>query len=144
MIFEWDGGRFVEFQSIPSTWAYNWHPFADRRPALRRARRPPRPQRALRAGTARGYVAHQELLARCGRAFAHWSATVRQHYLLVAGLEEPPVLLALGRRPVRRRCRPSPGLGARELRVVERHGRPDFVVRVNFILGTPGRPAAGR
>ena len=80
---------------------------------------------------------HQELLQRVGRAFADF-AVGADHYLLVAGLEEPVRLLhwADGRFET---VQTLPGLGARELTVVRHSGRL-FVIRVNFILGTPRDP----
>ena len=50
VIFEWDGEQFVEFQIIPSQWAYNWHPFEIDGQLLRRPRRPRHRQRPVRLG----------------------------------------------------------------------------------------------
>ena len=132
VVFEWDGERFVEHQRIPSRWAYNWHHF-------------------LLAGT--HFVAHaehlgpsvlyrwdgerlephQELIARAGRAFA----TFGEH-LIVAGLQQPPRLLRWSGTRFEI-IQELEGLGAREVIVVER-GERLFVIRVNFILGTPADP----
>lgn len=135
-VYEWDGEVFQEFQDIPSTWAYNWHPFhvgtdfflahADHlQPSL------------LYRWDGQRLVRHQQLLARAGRSFVDF---VRdgQHYLLAASLEEPPVLL----RWTEGHFVPTqslPGLGARELCVVEEGSRL-LVVRVNFIHGSPADP----
>lgn len=136
MVYEWDGTRFVEFQAIPSMWAYNWHPFqvdgdffvahADHLlPSV------------LYRWDGDQLVPHQGLLDRAGRAFADF---VRdgQHYLLVAGLQEPPFLMRWSDGEFVPHQHLD-GLGARELRVVEHRGRL-YVLRVNFILGTPRDP----
>ena len=130
----------MEFQTIPSTWAYNWLPFSIDGAAFLAHADHLGPSR-LYVWDGTRYVAHQDLLARCGRAFAHWSDGAEegaQHYLLVAGLEEPPVLWRWdGGRFVE--VQTLAGLGARELRVLRQAGRT-YVVRVNFIEGTPADP----
>ena len=140
MIFEWRDGRFEEFQTIPSTWAYNWLAFAVDGAAFLAHADHLGPSRLYAWDGAR-YVAHQDLLARCGRAFAHWSEGAQegaQHYLLVAGLEEPPVLWVWDGTRFRE-AQTLAGLGARELRVLHQADRT-YVVRVNFIEGTPADP----
>ncbi len=136
MIYEWDGERFAEFQAVPSRWAYNWHPFrvggdffvahADHLdPSV------------LYRWDGREYVAHQTLRERTGRAFADFTRD-GDHYLLVAGIEEPPALMRwTGERFAG--VQELAGSGARELLVVEQEGRL-FVIRINFITGTPAEP----
>ncbi len=135
VIFEWDGEQFVEFQIIPSQWAYNWHPFEiDGRFFVAHADHVT--DSVLFAWNGSRYVAHQSLLPSSGRAFAHF--TDGHHYLVVAGLAQPPAVLRWdGERFVTHAH--LEGLGARELRVVEKDGRL-FLIRVNFILGTPAEP----
>jgi hypothetical protein len=136
MIYEWDGAAFAEFQAVPSRWAYNWHPFrvdgdffvahADHLdPSV------------LYRWTGQEYVAHQSLRERTGRAFADLTRD-GDHYLLVAGIEEPPALMRwTGDRFTT--VQELDGPGARELLVVKHDGRL-FVIRVNFITGTPVAP----
>ena len=136
VIYEWDGDQFVEFQIIPSQWAYNWHPFEiDGRFFVAHADHVT--DSVLYAWNGSRYVAHQNLLASSGRAFAHF-ADDGKHYLVVAGLAEAPAVMSWdGERFVT--SAHLEGLGARELRVVEKDGRL-FLIRVNFILGTPAEP----
>ncbi len=136
MIYEWDGSGFVEFQQIASKWAYNWHPFwvddsffvahADHlEPSI------------LYRWDGERFVEHQELRTHAGRAFASFERD-GHHHLVVVGLAEPPVVM----RWDETRFVPYQGLdglGAREICVVEHDGRL-FVIRVNFILGTPHDP----
>ena len=82
------------------------------------------------------YVPHQSLLPSSGRAFAHF--TDGDHYLVVAGLAQPPAVLRWDGERFVTHARLE-GLGAREVRVVEKDGRL-FLIRVNFILGTPADP----
>jgi hypothetical protein len=136
VVHEWDGTAFVEVQQIPSQWAYNWHPFTID-DAVFVAHADHVGPSVLYRWDGEQLVPHQELLARAGRSFAAFHHD-GEHHLLVAGLEEPPRLLRWkGDRfeDVQR----LEGLGARELAVVEHSGRL-FVVRVNFILGTPADP----
>ena len=127
VIFEWRDGQFVEFQTIPSTWAYNWLAFSVDGAAFLAHADHLGPSRLYAWDGAR-YVAHQELLARCGRAFAHWSDGAQegaQHYLLVAGLEEPPVLWRWDGSRFRE-VQTLAGLGARELRVLHQAAGPTW------------------
>lgn len=136
VVYEWSGSSFAEFQHIPSEWAYNWHPFTiDGTHFVAHAEH-------LGASTlyrfdGDKYWPHQPLVGRTGRAFATFDRD-GDHYLLVAALEEPPLLMRWDDNRFVEVARLA-GLGARELEVVERDGRL-FVVRVNFILGTPADP----
>jgi len=136
MIYEWDGAEFAEFQAVPSRWAYNWHPFrvADTFFVAHADHLDPS---VLYRWDGQEYVAHQPLRERTGRAFADFTRD-GDHYLLVAGIEEPPVLMRwTGERFTAVQALFGPG--ARELLVVERDGRL-FVLRINFITGTPAAP----
>lgn len=136
LVFEWDGTRFVEFQVIPSAWAYNWHALQVADQFFVAHADHLRPSVLYRWDGTR-LVPHQELVGRAGRAFADF-AVGPDHYLLVASLEEPVrVLRWSGDRFIPGQA--LPGLGARELTVFEQAGRL-FVIRVNFILGTPHDP----
>jgi hypothetical protein len=132
IVFEWDGAKFVQFQLIESQWAYNWHPFElDGQYFVAHADHVA--ESVLYRWNGSQYVAHQSLLEHSGRAFAHFG-----NYLVAAGLRQPPsVLRWAGDRFVA--VGNLEGLGARELRVVEKDGRV-YLIRVNFILGTPADP----
>ncbi|TDD63241.1 hypothetical protein E1263_01025 [Kribbella antibiotica] len=132
VIFEWDGSKFGEFQTIPSQWAYNWHAFelADQH-FLAHADHVG--ESVLYRWTGSQYLPHQPLLARTGRAFATFST-----YLIVAGLSEPPSVLRWdGDRFAANGT--LDGLGTRELTIVEHDGHT-YLIRINFILGTPADP----
>ena len=120
MVFEWDGERFVEFQIIPSQWAYNWHPFeVDDRYFVAHADHV-EPSMLYRWDGER-LVAHQELLPSAGRAFAHFDATATTTWSWPGSPQPPRVLRWDGERfvtdPGARRPR-----GARAAR--RRAGRP--------------------
>lgn len=136
VIFEWDGDRFVEFQTVPSTWGYNWHPFVVDGAHLLAHADHTGPSRLYRWDGNR-YVDVQTLIDRGGRAFADFTAS-GTHHLLVAGIDTQPVLMAwnAGRFEA---VQSLEGLGARELLVVEHSGRL-LVIRVNFIHGSPADP----
>ena len=138
-LYEWDGARFVPFQDIASRWAYNWHPFsvggehflahADNVvPSL------------LYRWDGDTFVEHQELAEQHGRAFADFEVA-GEHYLLVARLQSDSALLRWdGDKFVPHQSLPGPG--AREWAVLRgEHGL--YVVRVNFVLGTPDDPTPG-
>ena len=135
-IFEWDGRRFQPFQEIPSLAAYNWHAFElDGTHFLAHADHVA-PSRLYRWDGA-AFVTHQDLAERSGRAFASFDAD-GEHYLLVACIAEPTRLLRWDGGRFVEHC-VLDGLGARELAVFHgEHGL--YVVRINFILGTPKQP----
>jgi hypothetical protein len=135
IIFEWDGRRFGQFQLIDSRWAYNWHPFEiDGEYYVAHADHVS--ESVLYRWDGSQYVAHQTLLAKSGRAFAHFTSETT--YLVAASIDQPPSVLrwdgshfvAVGN---------LENLGARELEVIEKDGRI-VLIRVNFILGTPAEP----
>ncbi len=136
VVFEWDGTRFVEGQVIPSAWAYNWHPLRVAEEFFVAHADHLRPSVLYRWDGTR-LVAHQELVERAGRAFADFTVGP-DHYLMVASLEEPVQVLRWDGKEFRL-VQTLAGLGARELTVVETAGGL-FVIRVNFILGTPADP----
>ena len=136
VVYEWDGSSFVEFQHIPSRWAYNWHPFAvDGTTFVAHADH--LDPSVLYRWDGEKLRPHQVLIERAGRAFATFTRD-GAHYLVAAGLAEPPRVLRWQDDRFTEVQRLS-GLGARELLVVE-HGGRLFVVRVNFVLGTPHAP----
>ena len=136
IVYEWIGDSFVEQQHIPSRWAYNWHPFrvgsqffvahAEHLGAS-----------VLYRWDGEKLIPHQPLLAGAGRAFASFDRDGAS-YLLAAGLAEPPRLMRWNGKDFDD-VQVLDGLGARELTVLHLAGRL-FVVRINFILGTPADP----
>lgn len=136
MIFEWDGTSFVEFQGIPSRWAYNWHPF-EAGGDLFVAHADHAGPSTLYRWTSDRYVPHQELLPAGGRAFADF---VRDgvHYLVAVSIADEPVVMAFdGGRFAHAGTLDGPG--GREVKVVSVDGH-DYLIRINFITGTPIAP----
>lgn len=136
-IFVWDGERFVHFQDIDSRWAYNWHAFSvDGRHFLAHAEHVG--PSVLYRFDGEKFQPHQELADRHGRAFVHF-AIDGDFFLLVARLQSESQLLRWdGSRFVVHQT--LPGLGAREFAVVPAPDGTLYVVRVNFVLGTPADP----
>ncbi|WP_171113743.1 MULTISPECIES: hypothetical protein [Streptomyces] len=136
-IFVWDGERFVHFQDIDSQWAYNWHAFAvDGRHFLAHAEHVG--PSVLYRFDGEKFQPHQELADRHGRAFVHF-AIDGDFFLLVARLQSESQLLRWdGSRFVVHQT--LHGLGAREFAVVPAPDGTLYVVRVNFVLGTPADP----
>jgi hypothetical protein len=135
-IFEWAGDGFKEFQQIPSEWGYNWHRFTLAGTEFLAYADHTAPSVLLRWDGDR-FVEHQRLLDRSGRAFA--DVTVAGvSYLLVARIDAPSLVL----RWENGRFEPHqelPGAGGREFALIDgTHSR--YVVRVNFITGSPQDP----
>jgi EPTP domain len=137
VIYEWDGTRFVELQTIPSKWAYNWHPMEiDGAFYLAHADHV-EPSVLYRWNGAR-FAPHQSLIEKCGRAFAHFTVdgTV---YLACAAIEQVDSTIQRwdGERFVTHQA--LAGGGGREFAVIER-ADATYVMRVNFITGGRERP----
>ncbi|MEV7682823.1 hypothetical protein AB0O64_30385 [Streptomyces sp. NPDC088341] len=136
-IYTWDGERFVHLQDVDSLWGYNWHAFTlDGNHFLAYADHV-RPSVLLRWNGER-FAPYQELADRHGRAFADFTVDGTT-YLLVARLQSlSQVLRWDGGKFVVHQTLPGPG--AREFAVVHGQDGTVYVVRVNFVLGTPADP----
>ncbi|MFJ6393868.1 hypothetical protein ACIQJT_40530 [Streptomyces sp. NPDC091972] len=136
-IYHWDGERFTHLQDVDSKWGYNWHAFdLDGHHFLAYADHV-RPSVLYRWNGER-FEPHQDLADRHGRAFAHFSIEGTT-YLLVARLQsQSQVLRWNGERFVVHQTLPGPG--AREFAVAHGKDGTVYVVRVNFVLGTPADP----
>jgi hypothetical protein len=143
VIYAWNGERFEHFQDIDSRWAYNWHAFTvDGTHFLAHAEH--LGPSLLYRWDGQRFTAHQELIPRAGRAFASFSHEAGgSFFLLTACLEGTSRLLRWnGERFVEHQRLDGPG--AREFAVIDTPGGTRYVVRVNFIHGTPAdnpRPA---
>jgi hypothetical protein len=137
VIYAWNGGRFEPFQEIPSLWAYNWHPFTvDGIRFLAHADHVA--PSVLYRWDGERFVAHQELAARTGRAFATFE-DASGTYLVVACIQDGSAVLRWNGEAFEEHQKLEDGPGARELAVV-RTSAGLYVVRVNFIRGTPADP----
>lgn len=135
-IYAWDGEKFGQFQDVDSAWGYNWHhlvidgghylAYADHvRPSV------------LLRWTGEKFAFAQVLAEQYGRAFADFSRD-GSRYLAVAQLQGPSRLLRWdGGQFVLHEVLDSPA--AREWSVISRGGDL-YVIRVNFIAGTPQAP----
>jgi hypothetical protein len=135
-VYEWNGSSFVSFQRIKSQWAYNWHPFFVGK-SFFVAHADHLDESLLYRWDGEHLSPHQMLAARGGRAFATFERD-GDSYLVVASLLEAPRLMRWDGKQFTD-VQVLDGLGARELAVVRR-GDELFVVRINFILGTPADP----
>jgi hypothetical protein len=142
VIYTWDGRRFVHFQDIPSQWAYNWHAFTvDDVTWLAHADHAA--PSVLYRWDGQRFLPHQQLAAAGGRAFATFDDPAGGGtYLVVACIQDGSQVLrwdaTTERFVAHQRLK---GAGARELAVV-RTARGLYVIRVNFIHGTPAAPTA--
>ena len=135
-IYEWNGTSFEQFQEIDSKWAYNWYQMSVGGSDFLAHADHVTPSRLYRWDGSR-FVEHQDLAAQGGRAFATFNAD-GDDYLLVACIHDLSRLMRWeGERFVEYQV--LDGFGAREFAVV--HSADDlYVVRVNFIHGTPADP----
>lgn len=136
-IYAWDGERFAHPQDVDSQWGYNWHAFDIGGHHFLAYADHVRPSVLYRWDGER-FEAYQDLTGRHGRALAHFTAGGTT-YLLVARLQSlSQVLRWDGFKFVVHQTLPGPG--AREFAVVEGQDGTVYVVRVNFVLGTPADP----
>ncbi|ONI79083.1 hypothetical protein BWI15_00095 [Kribbella sp. ALI-6-A] len=136
MIYEWNGSSFVEFQAIPSRWAYNWHAFEIEGTTYLAHADHVDPSMLYR-WNGESFVVHQQLAERAGRAFTSFTRD-GDLYLVVACLEDVSRLLRWNGTTFVD-VQELDGLGAREVTVFEDDGQL-FVVRINMILGNRSEP----
>jgi hypothetical protein len=135
-IYEWSGERFEPFQDIASQWAYNWHAFEAGGTYFLAHADHAAPSRLYRWDGDR-FTAHQDLAESHGRAFATF-ASDGDRFLVVARLVGPSYLLRWnGERFAEHTVLDWPG--ARELTVLQTDTGL-YLLRVNFIRGTPADP----
>ena len=136
-IFRWGGERFVPFQQIPSRAGYNLCAFriGDQHFLAHADHAQPS---ILYRWNGSAFVEHQRLVPQGGRAFLFLPAG--EHSLLaVARIDAESVLLRWDGEYFSSHAVLAGGAGGREFTTV-RTGHTTFVVRVNFIHGTPAAP----
>ncbi|MET8824568.1 hypothetical protein ABZX40_03695 [Streptomyces sp. NPDC004610] len=142
VLYTWDGTRFVHFQDIPSQWGYNWHSFTVAGHTFLAHADHIGPSVLYRWDGTR-FTPHQDLVPSGGRAFTTFDAPDGTGtHLAVARIDEASQVL---------RWDPAAdaftehqlldGPGGRELALV-RTDRGLYLIRVNFIHGTPADPTA--
>ena len=135
-IYEWDGERFELFQDLTLGWGYNWHFFEIGDRVFLAHADHTRPSTVFE-WTGTQFVPFQELAAECGRSFASFSRDGGD-FLLIAIIQGESTLFRFdGSRFVEQQRLRRPA--AREFAVIE-SGADLFIVRVNFIEGTPASP----
>jgi hypothetical protein len=135
-IFEWDGNRFVDFQTLDGGWGYNWVDFdIDGRHYLGYADHTSASGLLLWDG--RSFAPFQEFAPQGGRAYEFFRVEGRP-WLAFANLTGESFLYRWQHgRFVAHQSLGGPG--AREFAVVQT-GRILYLVQVNFIHGTPLQP----
>jgi EPTP domain len=135
-IFEWDGRRFVPFQSVPSAWGYNWEYFAVGGHLLLGYADHIERSRLLR-WNGRTFEDFQELDGRSGRAICFFEAG-GECWLAFAKLHEDSLLYRwVDNRFVRQQALSGPG--GREFEWIEGAGT-GYLVQVNFLHGSREAP----
>ncbi|MGI5499337.1 hypothetical protein [Lentzea sp. CA-135723] len=132
VIFEWTGSGFEPFQTIDSSWSYNWHHFeVDGTHFLAHADHVARS--VLFRWDGERFVEHQALAVSGGRAFATFHADGRLH-LAVAVIDNDSLLYRWnGGMFTLHQVLDGPG--GREFAVVG-----GYLFRVNFIVGPRENP----
>lgn len=135
-IYEWDGERFMLFQTVESAWGYNWAFFEVEGVRLLAYADHAAPSRLLR-WNGKAFEPFQELDGKTGRAFCFFE-TEGQAWLAFANLHHDTVLYRWdGKRFVLHQTLSGPG--GRELTWVmtAKGGR---LVQINFLHGTREAP----
>ncbi|MFI6297160.1 hypothetical protein ACIBEJ_36605 [Nonomuraea sp. NPDC050790] len=135
-IHRWDGGAFEPFQEIDSEQGYNWHAFQVGGQEFLAHADHLAPSMLYRWDGER-FAVHQTLAERHGRAFASFGADGEEYLLVGCILGRTRLLRWDGESFVRHAV--LDGAGAREFAVL-RGARGLYVLRVNFIHGTPAEP----
>jgi hypothetical protein len=135
-IYEWDGDRFAEFQTLDGPWGYNWQYFEQDGQHFLAYADHVVPSVLLRwNGTA--FIPSQEFAPRGGRAFKLFRADGAT-YLAFANLLGASMLYRWQEGAFIPHQTLS-GPGAREFAVVQTHDDL-YLVQANFIHGTPAAP----
>ncbi|GAA3713868.1 hypothetical protein GCM10022224_094330 [Nonomuraea antimicrobica] len=135
-IYRWDGRAFEPFQEIHSEQGYNWHAFRVAGHDFLAHADHLAPSILYRWDGTR-FAIHQKLADQHGRAFAAFSAD-GEHYLLVGCILSPSRLLRWDGETFVEHATLD-GLGTREFAVLHTESGL-YVLRVNFIHGTPAAP----
>jgi hypothetical protein len=135
-IYEWSGTRFEPFQEIPSQWAYNWHCLTIEGQLFLAHADHLQPSVLYRWNGSR-FEPFQSLVETQARAFMSFQIDGTT-YLVCARLQsDSPLFRWNGSAFTEHQQLPGPG--AREFALI--HGREHlYMLRVNFILGTPANP----
>lgn len=135
-IFEWDGVRFLPFQTVASAWGYNWLHFRIGEQDFLAYADHHEPSAILRwNGTA--FEPFQTLDGKSGRAFAYFEGG-GAHYLAFANLLGDSLLYRWTGKDFAIHQTLS-GPGGREFATFQHDGAV-HLVQANFLTGTPKNP----
>jgi hypothetical protein len=135
-IFEWNGSKFVDFQSLEGQWGYNWEPFQiDGRTYLGYADHVGESLLFIWNGSA--FVHFQSFAPKAGRCFRFFTIGTG-HYLAFANIQGDSTLYRWNG-DVFEPLQTLSGPGGREFCVVRTETQL-YLVQVNFIEGEPSAP----
>jgi hypothetical protein len=135
-IFEWNGNRFIEFQTLDGGWGYNWVHFEQDGQHFLGYADHTSPS-GLMTWDGASFVPFQEFAPQGGRAMEFFRAD-GQAWLAIANLTGESFLYRWqAERFVVHQSLGGPG--AREFAVAQTYGAL-YLVQVNFIHGTPAAP----
>jgi EPTP domain len=135
-IFEWNGTKFVDFQSLEGQWGYNWESFQiDGQTFLGYADHVGDSLIFKWDGSA--FVPFQSFAPKAGRCFRFFTVD-EKHYLAFANIQGDSTLYRWDGQKFQSHQKLS-GPSGRELRIV-RTEKQFYLVQINFIEGEPSAP----
>jgi hypothetical protein len=135
-IFEWNGTKFVDFQSLDGQWGYNWESFQiDGQTFLGYADHVGDSRIFKWDGSA--FVPFQSFAPKAGRCFRYFKID-EKHYVAFANIQDDSTLYRWDGQKFQSHQKLS-GPSGRELRVV-RTEKQLYLVQINFIEGEPSAP----
>jgi hypothetical protein len=135
-IFEWNGKRFIDFQSLDGQWGYNWEHFEiDGRPFLGYADHVG--DSLLYQWDGSAFSHFQSFSAKAGRCFRFFTIDA-VHYLAFANIQGDSMLYRWDGEAFQPYQKLS-GPGGREFCIV-RTEQQFYLVQINFIEGEPSAP----
>ena len=135
-IYEWDGSRFIEFQTLDGKWGYNWEFFCIDEDCFLCYADHVGDSIALKWGGAY-FVPFQTFSTSAGRCFRFFEVE-GERYLAFANIQGDSLLYRWDGKRFAVHQKLS-GPGGREFCIV-RAGAKLFLVQVNFIEGAPSAP----
>jgi hypothetical protein len=135
-IYEWNGSRFVDFQTLDGKWGYNWESFSIGEEHFLCYADHVGDSSVLKWDGA-SFTPHQVFSSSAGRCFRHFEAD-GEHFLAFANIQDKSQVYRWdGLRFVEDHELSGPG--GREFCVVRTAGEL-FLVQINFITGQPSAP----
>ncbi|MDW9035225.1 hypothetical protein QPW83_00380 [Legionella pneumophila] len=136
IVYEWNGKKFIPFQSFPTKWAYGWDFFTINGSHYLALTDHAKSSQIYR-WNGRKFVLFQSFSKTGGRAFSHFTIDGK-FYLAYANLLHPSVIYQwAGNQFVE--YQPLKGLGGRNFVYFVDHGN-HYLFRVNFITGPRTKP----